>query len=277
MTSTHNRWITAWTADDPLDVRHSLITHDAGTWSTGERYGVEYRDLGLLEASDAKMGAKHLRLTSLADFNNDWRFHELDFQWIYVINGEITIEVEDGGRHRLTKGSAALHPSYWRYRELDPSGDFEALEVTGPGIFPTTYGKHVELPGSPKFEASYQHDSPDVYRPAAGPRPFFEYRDFGLAGPTEGRIHLHLVRSVTKAVEGGTGAHHHSMAQWFMPLSGWADLTVWGEDAGRMQPGDFRCVPRRTVHDVPAYADDYATLEMCIPAKYDTVTIDKGD
>lgn len=271
-----NAWMTGWTAQDPLQIQYNYVGHDEGEWFPSDRAGLEYRDLGLLAATGGLMGAQQLRFAGDSqEDDNGWRCHKLDFQWFYVLRGQVSIETEDGEHLTLKSGDAAYQPPLWRYREYDFSDEFEVLEITGPAKVETFQGRDAQLGAHARnssSRATYLFDGPDAYSRGDGPRSYFEYRDFGTRVSTEGRIHIHTVRAATEPMMGGTGEHYHNMSQWVMPIQGWADVSVDGQPDRRMVADDFMCISRGLRHNVTAYSADYATLEMCVPAEYDTIT-----
>lgn len=269
------QWRTGWDAENPLNIQYNLVLHDEGAWESGPRAHLEHRDLGLGEATDGKMGARHIRFNGDTGSTGEWHFHDLDFQWFFVLKGTVKMRTEDGQDLTLEAGASAYQPPYWRHYEYSFSDDFEALEVTAPADFETIVGDEAPKPERAEefahLSAVYTDERPENYVRAEGPRPYFEYRDLGTRAPTDDRIHLHIVRSATEPMEGGTGDHHHSMSQWFMPISGWADIDVEGQESRRMEIGDFMCIQEGMTHNVTSYSRDYACLEMCVPAEYDTV------
>lgn len=269
-------WMTDWTADEPLHIDYGLAAMADGTWEQGPRAPYESRDLGLAVATDGKMGARHLRRASGTTVSGQWQHHEIDFQWLFVTHGSLTVENEDGETVTLEAGDSAYLPPYWRHRESDVSADFQALEVVAPATYETRVGEDAaKADRAGEFADQrpvFNYDRPESYVRGDGPRSYFEYRDLGLREPTDQRLHIHIVRSATdEPMEGGTGDHHHTMSQWFMPIAGWADIEVEGQGGRRMYPGDLMCIAAGMSHNVPAYSVDYATLEMCVPAEYDTV------
>jgi len=109
----------------------------------------------------------------------------------------------------------------------------------------------------------------------AGPRAFFKYRDLGMREATAGRIHTHVVRATGEPGE-GTDWHYHSMAQWFMIVGGTSDIRVEDKPRQTLIVGDTMCIGAgpRMRHNVAPFSGDYAVLEMCVPAEYETVAVD---
>lgn len=271
-------WKTGWDAEHPLRIRTTFTGRDDGEWAPGLRNGVQYRDLGLAQATDGKMGALHIRLTEEADREADWHFHDVDMQWFYVLKGSITIRSEDGREVTLTAGDSAYHPPCWRHQEFDASSDYEAIEITAPANPETVHGKDAPKPAHADqfahLEAVYNHDRPENYVRGDGPRSYVSYRDLQTRKPTDGRVHIHVIKVGDEPQPaGGTGDHTHSMAQFFMPLKGWIELTAEGQPDRRCLPGDFYMIDSETVHNAVSASDDYMTLEMCVPADYDTVPV----
>jgi quercetin dioxygenase-like cupin family protein len=269
-------WRTGWDAEHPVRIHTKFTGRDEGDWAAGLRRGVQYRDLGLAEATDGHLGAQHIRLTPEAPSEADWHFHDLDFQWFYVLNGTITIRGEDGREVTLTRGDSGYQPGFWRHREFDASSDYEAVEVTAPATAQTVTGEHAPKPERAAqfahLSAIYTHDVPENYVRGTGPRSYLLYRDLQTREATDGRIHMHVLRIPGEEAP-STGAHRHTMAQFFMPLRGWIDLIAEGEPERRCYPGDFYMIDSGAVHNALRASTDYETLEMCVPAEYDTVPV----
>ena len=176
----------------------------------------------------------------------------------------------------LVEGGAAYQPRGYRHRFDEVSPDFEAVEITGPA----TLTSDTATEAGPDSSAApvYSDDSDENYVMANGPRPFFKYRDLGTRGPTEERMHIHVVRATGQPGE-GTGWHYHTMAQWFMILGGESDIRV--EDGPRitLRVGDTMCIGSGTGqrHNVAPFSGDYAVLEVCVPAVYETIAVEAPD
>jgi quercetin dioxygenase-like cupin family protein len=271
-------WKSGWTAEKPLDFDYDWSPASGAEWQPLDENGSLFRDLGLLKASKGLMRARQIRYgVGAKHLSDDWRAHDLDFEFIYVLGGTAMMELE-GGVHQLKAGAAITQPGFTRYRLYDVSADFEMIEILGPGSFDTFWGKGAALPDRAKTlagaPATYSFETPDSYAAAAGPRPYFYYRDLGTAKPTGDRIYIHAVKMIPPAREGGTGWHNHTMRQWFYVLGGHAELEmeVFDSHIDKMPltPGDAMTVSMGQRHDVPTYTDDYFVLEMCIPKEYDT-------
>jgi quercetin dioxygenase-like cupin family protein len=276
-TTRQEPWITGWTASDPLQIGFISVAHDERTWEPGLRPYLEYRDLGLAEVTGGKLGAQHVRSRERA--SSDWHCHDLDFQFFYVVKGSITIENEKGDTVTLGPGDTGYQPGLFWHRETITEG-YEVVEITGPAKGETITGRESPLPArastvGPDRDPFYSLDRDENYELGKGPRSFFKYRDLGTATRTDGRIHLHVVRA-TGAPGEGTGWHYHSMAQWFMIVGGTSDIRVETRPRQKLVVGDTMCIGSgpRMRHDVAPFSGDYAVLEMCVPAEYQTVAVD---
>jgi mannose-6-phosphate isomerase-like protein (cupin superfamily) len=126
-------------------------------------------------------------------------------------------------------------------------------------------------------EPIYTHDGDDQYRRGDGPRAFFLYRDLATRGSTGDRIHFHIVRATEAGL--GTGWHYHTMSQWFMVIGGHADISVEDHPKQPLGRGDAMCIGSgpQMRHNVTDFSSDYLVLEMCIPADYDTIAVDRPE
>jgi mannose-6-phosphate isomerase-like protein (cupin superfamily) len=113
-------------------------------------------------------------------------------------------------------------------------------------------------------------DEPSAYVAGQGPRRYFAYRDLGVAGATDRRIHIHVVRAI-EVPPGGTGWHMHTMGQLFVVLSGSGVIKVNSPEAIAIKAGDSMCIGAGMKHDVSSFSADYAVIEVCLPADYDTM------
>ena len=121
-------------------VRHAADAHFDG----GLRAFFEYRNLGIREASDGRVGAHVIRAVPGTHSGGEWHLHELDFQMVYILQGWVEFEYEDIGTVRLQAGSSVFQPPRVRHREIRHSDDVQILEITAPAEFET---RLVEAPG----------------------------------------------------------------------------------------------------------------------------------
>jgi len=103
----------------------------------GLRSFFAYRDLGVRAATGGAFGAHIIRAVPGEGPKPAWHTHDLGFQFVLVLKGEVTFEYEDIGEVTLRVGDSVLQPPMIRHREVRHSDDLELLELTQPAEFPT--------------------------------------------------------------------------------------------------------------------------------------------
>ena len=117
-----------------FSVKHARDTH----FERGLRPYLEYRYLGIKEATEGRVVAWHLRKVPGVPFPpGQPHLHRTSFQFVYVLKGWIDFEYEGQGVVRLEAGSCAHQPPSIRHRELGCSEDLEILEVVMPADYKT--------------------------------------------------------------------------------------------------------------------------------------------
>jgi len=270
-----SEWRTGWTAESPIDVGYAWAPNEGGEYEARDGDGLLCRDLGVQEASKGAVGVWRLRAGE-PEQAAGWRLLDCDFEMLFVLRGAVSIEDESGRAVSLGPGGCAVHPGRYPYRLSGLSEDFDAIHITSPASVAVIRGEAALRAEreAVAHEPAYTHDTEDRYRRGDGPRAFFSYRDLGTRGPTEGRMHVHVVRASEPGA--GTGWHYHTMSQWFMVIGGTSTITVGERAPQPLRWGDAMCVGSGEAmrHDVSDFSGDYLVLEMCIPADYDTIAVD---
>lgn len=106
-------------------------------WNDGLRGFFAYRDLGVAEATEGRVGAHVIRARGPSNEPGEPHRHTLDFQLVYVLRGWVDFEYDGVGRVRLEQGSSVVQPPGIRHAELAHSADLEMLEITLPASFET--------------------------------------------------------------------------------------------------------------------------------------------
>lgn len=104
----------------------------------GRRDFFTYRDLGVAEGSAGTMRAQVMKATQGLSEPTGWHYHECDGQFIYMLEGWVDLEFEDGRTIRVEKGNSLFIPGYLRHNEIRTSDKMEILEVSSPGQMGTT-------------------------------------------------------------------------------------------------------------------------------------------
>lgn len=107
---------------------------------SGPREFLEYRELGVTEATGRRVQAQVVRTRGPCDKSTGWHFHTLDFQLVYVLGGWVTTEIEGSGAFRMLPGDAMCVPSRVRHDVTAFSPDFMVLEINMPADFETVAG-----------------------------------------------------------------------------------------------------------------------------------------
>ena len=110
---------------------------DKAIYKDGLRDFLEYRDLGISEATDGDYRAHVLRVKKDCKGDQDMHttgFHKhlVKFQMYYVLKGWVKFIYEGEGEHTFRKGDCVLAPAQIKHNELSCSDDFEALEILAP-------------------------------------------------------------------------------------------------------------------------------------------------
>jgi quercetin dioxygenase-like cupin family protein len=106
-------------------------------WDQGLRGFFAYRDLGVRGATAGAFTAHVIRAVPGEGPKPSWHTHDLGFQFVLVLRGEVTFEYEDIGQVTLRTGDSVVQPPMVRHREVAHSDDLEMLEVTSPAYFAT--------------------------------------------------------------------------------------------------------------------------------------------
>ena len=108
-------------------------------FDAGLRSYAKYRDLALAKATGGMVQAHVIRMVPPCDPKvvSKWHHHDVELQFIYVLNGWIKNEFKGQGVHTMKKGTCWLQPPKIKHRVLDYSPDCELLEVVLPADFDT--------------------------------------------------------------------------------------------------------------------------------------------
>ncbi|MGX9934972.1 cupin domain-containing protein [Advenella kashmirensis] len=116
----------------------AIISHlKNATFDHGLRAFFEYRDLGVAQATAGGYSVHVIRALDGHEASGVPHLHQLDFQFVYVLQGWVEFEYEQTGVVRLERGDSVYQPPGIRHREIAHSADLEMLEVVAPATFPT--------------------------------------------------------------------------------------------------------------------------------------------
>jgi len=122
----------------------AVISHlKNARFDQGLRAVFEYRDLGVAKATGGAYSVHVIRALAGHDASGVPHLHQLDFQFVYVLQGWVEFEYEQTGKVRLEQGDSVYQPPGIRHREIRHSADLEMLEMVSPAEFPTATLEHV--------------------------------------------------------------------------------------------------------------------------------------
>ena len=108
-------------------------------FESGLRSYAQYRDLGMVEATNGLVRAHVLRFTEPCDPEvvSKLHFHDTEFQMVYVLKGWVKTELEGQGEITMRAGSSWTQPPGIKHKINDYSEDCELLEIIMPADFET--------------------------------------------------------------------------------------------------------------------------------------------
>ena len=239
----------------------------------GLRTFLHYRDLGATEATGGRMRAEHIKAEGALDMVTGWHCHDLDFQFVYVLDGHVAFSAEGWGDVVLKAGDCAHIPPLTMHDETEFSPNFQVLEITMPAKVETLTEKPASRNGRPDTKMVVDYLGADSFVRGEGPRNFLEYRSLGLEEATDRQVQAQIVRT-NGACDASTGWHFHELdIQFVFVLGGWVVTELEGLGEFRMVAGDAILVPSRHKHDVTAFSEDFEVFELNVPADFETVAV----
>lgn len=244
---------------------------DAVWQDKGLRAFMQYRDLGGGSATNGKMRAEHIRVMREVENPTGWHCHDLDFQLVYILNGQVSLSFEDRDDVVLNAGDYAQIPAFTMHNEFGFSPNYEVLLVTLPAEFGTLKEKPAKRSSRPETELVVGHLTPESFVRGDGLRSFLEYRDFGLANATNGAVAASVVRS-NGPCEKSTGWHYHDVQVQFVYILNGSVVTQL-EQIGdvALQAGDAMFMPPNMKHNVIDFSEDFEVFEIYVPAEFGTI------
>ena len=118
----------------PVKVNGRLAYANANTapMAPGRRAFAEYRDLGVTKATDGRMRAQITRIKKGMTEPTGWHYHVCEQQFVYVLQGYVDLEFEDGTKLHCVAGDSVFIPGGLRHNETSTSDDMEILEISVP-------------------------------------------------------------------------------------------------------------------------------------------------
>ncbi|HEY4204036.1 MAG TPA: cupin domain-containing protein [Xanthobacteraceae bacterium] len=119
--------------------RVAVSHYNNADFETGLRSYAQYRDLGIVDATNGLVRAHVLRFTEACDpaVVSKLHFHDTEFQMVYVLKGWVKTELEGEGEIIMRQGSSWTQPPKIKHKINDYSEDAELLEIILPADFET--------------------------------------------------------------------------------------------------------------------------------------------
>ena len=126
---------------EPKQLFSASLASEA-VYKSGLRSFMEYRDLGIEQATHGRFRAHVIRIKPEAEGAHELHTtglhrHECDFQMFYVLQGWIRFVYEKEGERTFQAGDCVLQPPGIVHNELECSDDIEVLEIYSPAVHPT--------------------------------------------------------------------------------------------------------------------------------------------
>ena len=112
-------------------VHHQVLR---ATWLPWKSSGFEYRDIGIGNATDNLAGARVIRLSGVETQPLHQYYHNGEFLFLFVLQGEMTLSTEAHGKRQMLPGDCCVIPAQFRASVTNTSTDVEFLEVSLPAF-----------------------------------------------------------------------------------------------------------------------------------------------
>jgi quercetin dioxygenase-like cupin family protein len=259
--------------------QHAFVVRrlaDQAPWVIG-RAGMEYRDLIPTRLGGA-MIASHIRVPD-GPVPDMVHFHRVGFQLIFCVAGWVDVLYEDqGGVLRIEAGDCFIQPPGIRHRVLQSEG-VQVVEIGVPAEHVTEIDHDMMLPTAQfrpnrqwqgqRFVHSLAKDG--VFAPHR--LPGFEARDTMIAANTGGVAGVVVARPARGAAASPWTTHGGDILFSFV-IAGAMVLQGQGKDPYRLSAGDAFVIPPHMATRYSEASDDLQILEVALPAKPVTVSVE---
>src|SRR6187402_917413 len=111
---------------------------DAAFTRDGPRADVEYRDLKLSDATDGRIGARHIRAIAPFDKETGWHWHDMSGHFVYVLRGWVRFDFSGVSEPvTVSAGSCISQPAGVAHNVVGQSDDLEIIEINLPATYQT--------------------------------------------------------------------------------------------------------------------------------------------
>ena len=120
------------TAVKPAKMDLAVSTKGDARFVQGRREFFKYRDLGVTDATGGRMRAQVTSAEAGLTEPTGWHYHECEMQFVYMLEGWVDLEFEDGSAVRLEPGDSVMIPGGCRHQEVATSESLQLLEISVP-------------------------------------------------------------------------------------------------------------------------------------------------
>ena len=125
------------TAEKESAMKLAVGTLEDAKYVDGRRAFFKYRDLGVTEATGGRMRAQVTSAESGLSEPTGWHYHVCEMQFVYMLEGWVELEFENGGTVRLAAGESVMIPGGRRHQEIRTSEKMQLLEISVPSEMAT--------------------------------------------------------------------------------------------------------------------------------------------
>jgi mannose-6-phosphate isomerase-like protein (cupin superfamily) len=243
----------------------SVALREANDWEEGLRPHLKYRELGLSQASGGGIRAQQIRVVgNVRGASNGWHYHELAFQFFFVVSGSITLRTEDGRTVRVTRYGSGNQPPGFCHDEYDFSPDYEVIEITAPATVGTVPLDDEAVRRRPRGAVSAMYRALEDLPFEATNQPGVSERLFGTDEATGGRFDIRQVQmgAGTRRATGGDGGRNF----WLLVLEGTMGADIGSLGRLELKVGDAVTIAEGTAWEVHAGPEGVTSLEMSVSA-----------
>lgn len=241
---------------------------DDAAWSRG-RAGMRYRDL-LPSRLGGRFVVSHIRIDEGGPVPDYVHLHEVRFQTIYCLRGEVRVVYEDQGQSFvLTPGDCVLQPPRIRHRVLECSPGLEVLEVSSPAEHVTRVDHDLALPnGAARADRAFsgqrfvRHVASAAAWRSVG-ESGWEVRDTGIRAATEGLASVRVLRPSASSLAAPSVAEASELRLAVL-CAGSATVEVEGEGVRALGAGDAVVLPPGTRDAWRDVSSDCHRLEVML-------------
>lgn len=247
----------------------SLVLSHGDEWGVG-RAGMRYRDL-IPGRWGGRFIASLIHIPDAGPVPDYVHFHNVRFQFIYVVHGWARVVYEDQGEpFVMNAGDCVLQPPKIRHRVLEASADLKVVEVGCPAEHETRHDPDLTLPTGKLLPEKVFGGQLFCFHVAqkAGSVPWrhdgFKARDTGIGAATGGIVGVRVVKPET--ANATPRGHHKEECLFSVLLQGQLTLRCEGHPDQVLKQFDACTIPADLQYNFESIDSNSEWLEVSVPA-----------